>query len=263
MKVRNASLWAPAGMRRWVYAAGALVLAIAVRLALHPLLGPVMPGTAFAIMAVLVEYYLGLAPALVVMFSALPIADFLFVPPYASLDEFLTFDRGDIVLLVSYPLVTLLVISLVERLRRAQFRARLITSVAQSRYEMLLRQDNDRLLARRAVDETHRLLRHLAQHQSQLILIKALERNAAQRAQVGQSVDAPLPFGGEVAPGPRYAQVHPDDIQRITHTLSAGSQRVRARSDDSGGEFRLTQCQCERFTTHAGDFLVLRVEEQG
>lgn len=248
-------------MRRWAYAAGALVLALAVRLALHPLLGPVMPGTAFAIAAVLVEYYLGLAPALSVMLLGLAIADFLFVPPYGSLDDFLVIERGDVVLVISYPLVTLLVLVLVERLRRAQYRAGLVTSVAQSRYEMLLRQDNERALARRAVDETHRLLRYLAQHQQELILIKALERNAMQRAQVGQSVDAPLPFDGEVAPGPLHAEVHPDYIQRVTHALSAGSHRVRFRAAALGGDFRLMPCVCERFTTHAGDFLVLRTEE--
>ncbi|WP_459621139.1 DUF4118 domain-containing protein [Burkholderia sp. 3C] len=262
MKVRNASLWAPAGMRRWATAAGALSLAIAVRLSLHPLLGPIMPGTAFAIAAVLVEYYLGLAPALTVMLLGLAIADFLFVPPYGSIDAVTTITRGDVVLLVSYPLVTLLVIVLVERLRRAQYRAQLVTAVAQSRYEMLLRQDNERALARRAVDETHRLLRHLAQHQQDLILIKALARDAMQRAQVGQSVDAPLPFDGEVAPGRLFQEVHPDDATRVSHTLSAGSHRVRMQVSAQAGDFRLTQCVCERFTTHAGDFLVLRTTPQ-
>ncbi len=262
MKVQNASLWAPSGMRRWAIAAGALALAITVRLSLHPLLGPIMPGTAFAIAAVLVEYYLGLAPALTVMLLGLAIADFLFVPPYGSIDNFLTITRGDVVLLISYPLVTLLVIMLVERLRRAQYRATLVTAVAQSRYEMLLRQDNERALARRAVDETHRLLRHLAQHQQALILIKAIARDARQRAQVGQSVDASLPFDGEVAPGPLYRDVHPDDLPRVSVALSAGSHRVRVGTPAQPGEFRLTQCMCERFTTHAGEFLVLRATQE-
>lgn len=79
-----------------------------------------MPGTAFCIAAALVEYFCGLAPALTVMVLGLGIADYLFVPPYATIA---VFDRADVVLLVSYPLVTLLVIILIERLRRAQFRA--------------------------------------------------------------------------------------------------------------------------------------------
>jgi hypothetical protein len=218
-----------------------------------------MPGTAFAIAASLVQYYLGLAPALTVMLLGLCIADYLFVPPYATLS---VINQNDIVLLVSYPLVTLLVIALIERLRRAQFRAQLISSVAQSRYEMLLREDNQRALAKRAVDETHRLLRHLAQHHSQIVLIKALERDAAQRASVGQSAGAaPSPIPSGIAQGPRFHEVHSEDVQRLSKILWPGSHRVRLRKQGHGAENAIAQCTCERFTTHAGDFLVLRTED--
>jgi K+-sensing histidine kinase KdpD len=257
MKVRNASHWAPRGRRRWLIALGALAVAGVLRFALHPLLGPVMPGTPFAIAAALVEYYLGLAPALTVMALGLGIADYWFVPPYANIT---VFDRHDVFLLVSYPLVTLIVITLIERLRREQFRAQLIASVAQSRYEMLLRHDNERALARRAVDETHRLLHHLTQHHHGFILIKALERDAAARASVGQSTAWSPGEAEGVAPGPLYDAVHPEDVQRITYALWPGSHRVRLRRSQHEAEFRLTPCRCERFTTHAGDFLVLRTE---
>lgn len=221
---------------------------------LHPLIGPIMPGTAFCIAASLVEYFCGLAPALTVMLLGLGIADYLFVPPYATIA---VFDRADLVLLVSYPLVTLIVIMLIERLRRSQFRAELIASVAQSRYEMLLRHDNERLLARRAVDETHRLLRHLSHHHRTFIFIQALERNALQPADdlKPQSVLPRLP--NEIAPGPRFADVDPEDIQRLSKALWPGSHRVRLKSGD--GASKLTECVCERFTTHAGVFLVLRI----
>jgi K+-sensing histidine kinase KdpD len=256
MNVRNARHWAPRGPRRWYFAAAVLVLASVVRLALHPVLGPMMPGTAFCIAAALVEYYVGLAPALTVMVLGLGIADYLFVPPYADIA---VLDGRDLILLVSYPLVTLIVLTLIERLRREQFRAQLLAKVAQSRYEMLLRHDNERVLARRAVDETHRLLRHLAQHHAGFILIKALERNAAQRASVGQSTAA-LPAATEMAPGPLFDAVHPEDVQRLSNALWPGQHRVRLQRASNEREFRLTSCSCERFTTHAGDFLVLRTE---
>lgn len=244
-------------MRRWIFAAGGLAIASGVRIALHPWLGPIMPGTAFCIAASLVEYYLGLAPALTVMLLGLGIADYLFVPPYANIT---VFDRQDVVLLVSYPVVTLLVITLIERLRRAQFRAQLIASVAQSRYEMLLRHDNHRALARRAVDETHRLLRHLAQHHHRFVLIKALERSAEQRANIGHAAVSTEPPGPGIAPGPRFDDVHPEDIQRLKNALWPGSHRVRLRKSGRNGETKIEHCVCERFTTHAGDFLVLRTE---
>lgn len=146
---------------------------------LHPLLGDIMPGTAFLIAAVLVEYYCGLVPAFCVMLAGLCIADYLFVPPYGRID---VIDTSDIHLLVSYPLITIVVIVLVERLRRAQYRAELLAAVAQSRYEMLLRHDNERLLASRATDEMHRMLHHIAQYNRSLILIKALDPSGAPQA---------------------------------------------------------------------------------
>ncbi|MEI6002770.1 DUF4118 domain-containing protein [Paraburkholderia bengalensis] len=280
MQVQNARRWAPRGARRWIAAIVALCVASGVRLLLHPLLGSVGPGTAFSIAAVLVEYYFGLAPALTVLLAGLCIADYLFVPPYATLG---VINRYDVLFVVSYPLVALVVITLVERLRRAQFRAELIAAVAQSRYEMLLRHDNERMLARRAVDETHRLLRHLSQYHTSFVLIQALERTPAGTDGVAQQFDAAIkPSAGyrrppaDIAPGPRFEEVEPDDIRRLSHTLCPGSHRLRlrphaavvpgtsdsARADAPGlaGDSvpRLVDCVCERFTTHAGEFLVLR-----
>jgi len=45
-----------------------------------------MPGTAFLIAAVLVEYHCGLAPSLLVVLAGLGLADYLFVPPYGRID---------------------------------------------------------------------------------------------------------------------------------------------------------------------------------
>ncbi|MFM0019043.1 DUF4118 domain-containing protein [Paraburkholderia azotifigens] len=280
MQVQNARRWAPRGARRWIAAIAALCIASGVRLLLHPLLGPVMPGTAFSVAAVLIEYYFGLAPALTVMLAGLCIADYLFVPPYAVLGFI---DRSDVLFIVSFPLVALIFITLVERLRRAQFRAELIASVAQSRYEMLLRHDNDRMLARRAVDETHRLLRHLSQHSKQFVLIQALERTpewtngtdaGSPRDAVAGVLAVTLP-PAEIAPGPRFDDVEPEDIRRLSNALWPGSHRVRLRACEAAamhastgmqGETgdsaaQLVDCVCERFTTHAGDFLVLRIGE--
>lgn len=256
MQVNNARRWAPNGPRRWIIAAAALAVAAVVRLVLHPLLGPIMPGTAFLIAAVLVEYFCGLTPALVVMVSGLCLADYLFVPPYGRLD---VFDQSDIALLVSYPLITLLVITLVERLRRSQFRAELLAAVAQSRYEMMLRHDNERVLARHATNEMHRMLYHIAQHSRELILIQALENKSIN----APDLDGDAAFGsgraiGEgIAPGPRHADVHNDDIQRVSSGLSPGHYRIRFKSGER--HWKPVNCVCERFTTHAGDFLVLRI----
>jgi Domain of unknown function (DUF4118) len=209
-----------------------------------------MPGASFLIAAALVEYFFGMTRAIVAMVAGLAIADFLFVPPY---EQITTLDQSDLTLLISFPLITLLVICLIERLRRAQFRAEFIASVAHSRYEMLLRLDNERALASRAADETHRLLRHLPHYHDDIILIKAFDRKAGTTEVVGTAQLAP-----GIAEGARFDSVHPDDVQRLSATAHPGSQRVRIRAV---GVYKAIICVAERFTTHAGEFLVFRVED--
>jgi K+-sensing histidine kinase KdpD len=265
MRVNNSRRWAPRGVRRWIIAAAALLAAAVVRALLHPVLGPVMPGTAFLIAAVLVQYYCGLAPAVSVMLAGLCIADYLFVPPYGRLDFI---DQSDIVLLVSYPFITVLFITLVERLRRAQYRAKLLAAVSQSRYEMLLRHDNERLLAQRSTDEMHRLLHHIAQYNRSLILIKALDAAtsvegsllAASSPVVADSSIDMQSFSAGVVFGRKHAHVHQEDLARVADRLVPGRHRMRFRSD--GHDWRPAECVCERFTTPPGDFLILRMEER-
>jgi K+-sensing histidine kinase KdpD len=265
MQVLNSRRWAPRGRNRWIIAGAALFTAAVIRTVLHPLLGPIMPGTSFLIAAVLVEYYCGLAPACCVMVAGLCLADYLFVPPYGRID---IIDAADIRLLVSYPLITVVVITLVERLRRAQYRAELLASVAQSRYEMLLRHDNERLLARRATDEMHRMLRHIAQYNRSLILIKALDPSnsvppasfvaTAATATASGIIDDER-FNAGIAFGAIHAQVHQEDLARVSDRLLPGHHRMRFMS--GGVDWRPVECVCERFTTPSGEFLILRAED--
>ena len=221
-----------------------------------------MPGAFFCVAATLIEYFFGLGPALTVMLVGLVIADYLFVPPYA---DFSVFDYHDVRLLLSYPTLTIFIIALIERLRRMQFRAELFASVAKSRYEMLLRADNNRALRLRTIDETHRLLRHLPHYHDTIILIQALDRKASLRpdaehaASSASSASSASTLPHTSAPGSRFSSVHPADIARLQNTLSPGSHRLRVKSGEH--HYKPVDCVGERFTTHAGDFLVLRIED--
>ncbi|CAB3774543.1 DUF4118 domain-containing protein [Paraburkholderia humisilvae] len=257
MKVRNARNWAPGGARRWCFAAGVLAVASALRIALHPAFAPMFPGTIFCIAASLVEYYFGLAPALTVMVFGLGIADLMYAP---SCSKILCLGIRNRILLAPYPFVTLILIVLIERLRREQFRAELIASVAKSRYEMLLRHDNERMLARRAVDETHRMLRHLVRYHDGFILIKGPDLNAGRGATAHERATRKMVGPVEVTPGPLFDALHPADVERFVNALWPGNHRVRLRSRQHEQEFQLTDGSCERFATHVGDFLVLRIE---
>lgn len=294
--IQNTRRWAPTGPRGWLAAAAALIAASAIRELLHPFLGPASPGIVFSIAAALIEYYYGLAPALAAMVLGLGLADYLFVPPYG---DFAVLDQHDVVLVATYPVVTLLIIVLIERLRRSQYRSELIGAVAQSRYEILLRADNERLLASKSADETHRLLRTLTDRHHELIFIQAIDRETRSTAPVHSAsyddidADADRVAAATTDPAPSNA-----DADAAHHAPAAGSmlgdraaailalgnatqpgnrfgdvhpddiERTlnvltpgphRVRLRDASG-YQLTDAICERFATPNGDFFILRLD---
>jgi K+-sensing histidine kinase KdpD len=252
--IKNARRWAPGGPRGWYLAALSVIVATAARLALQPVLGPARPDITFYIAAATIEYYFGLWPAIAVMVTGFAITDFMFIPPYG---ELYAIDRHDIILAISYPLLGAVIIGLIERLRRGQYHSDMVAAVARCRYEMLLRADNDRLLARRDAGETHRLLRTLTENNDKLVFIQV--------QQPDQGPDAPA----AMQPGNRFDDVHPDDIARLANLPTLGAHKVRLRReatsaelspDGSGVSADLVDAVCERYTTPGGQFLILRLE---
>ena len=202
-----------------------------------------MPGTAYFIAAALIEYFFGMAPALAVMTVGLVIADFLFVPPYQQIG---VLDQSDVALIVSLPLVSMLVICLIERLRRSEFRAELIALVAQSRYDMLLRADNERAIASRAADETHRLIRNLPRCHDDIIPTQALVPKAARCHGESDLASAPKTKPAATAPGMHYEHVHSNDISRLSSTPAPSSSH-RTGIDVGVGEYELMDGAAKRF----------------
>jgi len=152
MKIRNVKSWAPTGARRWFMTVAVALLAFAVRASLEPLLHGRFPLLAFTLATLFVHYRYGLGPALFSAIVTFPVAVFFFVPPYG---EFGDLEFEDILTIVGYTLLTLTFMFVIQRLRRAQYRAELLSEVAESRYIMLLQSDNDRDAAERELKELH------------------------------------------------------------------------------------------------------------
>jgi K+-sensing histidine kinase KdpD len=201
-----------------------------------------MPGTAYFIAAALIEYFFGMAPALAIMTVGLALADFLFVPPYQQIG---VLDQSDVALIVSLPLVSMLVICLIERLRRSEYRAELIALVAQSRYEMLLRADNERAIASRAADETHRLIRNLPRYHDDIIPTQARVHQAVRCHGESEPASAPKAKRAATAPGMPHEHVHSNDTSRLSSTLVPSSSH-RTRIDVGVGQYKLIDSVADR-----------------
>lgn len=161
MDIRNARRWAEPGAKRYAGALMVVFAAFLFRSLLHPVLDHSMPGIFFACAVIIVEFIWGLGPALMAMVISIPIFDFFFVPPFRDIAML---DRRDVMIVTGFLTITPLAVVLIERLRRAQYRAELIAEVAQTRYEMLLRAENERMVLSDSVQLSNALMTYLTKH---------------------------------------------------------------------------------------------------
>ena len=141
IKLRNARAWAPRTHVRWIALASAFLLALILRLALHDYLGPRYPLLFFSLATLVVHFFYGLLPAIVLALISLPAGIYLFVPPYASFE---LPDADDLLRTLNYVALTAIFMVLIQYLRRAQYQASLYYEIAESRYLMLLDSEADR-----------------------------------------------------------------------------------------------------------------------
>ena len=141
ISLRNARAWAPRSPSRWMMALIAFLAALALRLSLHDMLGARVPLVTFTLATIVIHFFFGLGPAVLLALVSLPVADFFFVPPYLDID---LPDADDLFLWVYYVLSTALLMVLIQYLRRAQYQAVLFAEIAESRQLMLLDAEADR-----------------------------------------------------------------------------------------------------------------------
>jgi K+-sensing histidine kinase KdpD len=139
--LRNARAWAPRTPVKWAAVVIAFLAALILRLALQEHLGPRYPLVFFTMVTLVVHFFYGLLPALVLAFMSLPTGLYLFVPPYVS---FSLPDGDDLLRVVNYIVVTAVFMVLIQYLRRAQYQSALLYEIAESRYLMLLDSEADR-----------------------------------------------------------------------------------------------------------------------
>jgi len=230
VKIRNAKRWAPGGFGPYAAAAMALAAASSIRFALHPVLDDKLPFMLFIISALLIEFYCGLGPALVVVAGGYLIGTYYFVPPYGM---FLPPEVWDLVYTVGYLGIVLLGIGLIELLQRSKYKARLLRDVAQSRLEMLERSHAGRVYAEEAARVSENQYQALASGMSQVCYMRRLDGNFEY---VNDEFYALTGFApGSLEGNDWLKAIHPDDIDGVR---SAWARIARSDTEDSSG-FRL------------------------
>jgi len=259
MEIRNARRWAEPGAKRYVGALMVVLAAFLIRSLLHPVLDHSMPGLFFVCAAIIVEFVWGLGPAIMAMVISIPIFDFFFVPPFRDVAQL---DRRDVLIVTGFLMITPLAVALIERLRRAQYRAELIAEVAQTRYEMLLRAENERMVLTDSVQLGNALMTYLTKH---LDSIFYLANPASHYVFIDEHFRRETGVTPEVAKreGLR-ALLHPDDAKRMAGLFSLdveppphGAYNLRVRTRDGG--YDLIHCELQHFRAHVGTYVILRL----
>lgn len=259
MDIRNARRWAEPGAKRYVGALMVVLAAFLVRSLLHPVLDHSMPGIFFVCAVIIVEFLWGLGPAIMAMVISIPIFGFFFVPPFRDIAEL---DRRDVLIVTGFLLIAPLAVVLIERLRRAQYRAELIAEVAQTRYEMLLRAENERMLLSDSVQLGNAVMTYLTNHLDTIFYL-------ANPATHYEFIDEHFRRATGVAPevvkreGLR-ALLHPEDAARVAGLFSAdgerpqhGAHNLRIRTREGG--YEMFHCELQYFRAHVGTYVILRL----
>ncbi len=228
---------------------------------MHPVLEAHLPALFFTIAAVWVGFFLGIRPAILVVFIGVPIADYYFVPPYADFGDF---DKEDVILFVGFPLVTLLFLTMIEWLRRTQHEAKLLRDVARSRHDMLLRADKRRRRAEASNLISERLVRVVTDKNANVLYVG---KSGSSYEYVSETLNVEIaPLEGE------------SGLERLLATLSVSDGlSLRAAFEPTGNDGTQTWqmslprrdpdlpdlvCQLERFPTAHGAYVIMKVAEK-
>jgi PAS domain S-box-containing protein len=246
MRIRNVKRWAPGGVRSYAIAVAAIMIAFAVRFALQPVLTDRYAFLFFAIAALLVEFFAGLGPALLVVASGLVIGGYFFVPPFNSLGMPEGFE---LVVIAFYLVVAMVGIILIESLQRSRYEARLLHEVAQSRLEMLERSHGQRLQAEEAARQSEERFQALASGLPQVWYMRRLDGNFEYVNDQFYQYTGLAP--GSLEENGWLKAIHPDDVERvksewnrIAETGGEQSSRFRLRMADESYRYFAGQLSC-------------------
>ncbi len=171
-RIRNARRWAPGGWLSYIVALAAVGIAFGIRNELHTVLQAQYPFGPFTVAALLVEFFLGLGPALVAVFAGFFLGTYFFVPPFNTIGFP---EPVDFIFVAGYLLVVLLAVFLIEDLQRSKYALGLMKDVLQSRLEMLERSNAERTHAERAAQDSSERFRALASSFPQILYMRRVD----------------------------------------------------------------------------------------
>jgi K+-sensing histidine kinase KdpD len=223
MNIKNAKNWSTMPRPQAYLAAIAITLAaFGLRYLLHPHLAPQVPFQVFVVTSLLVEYLLGLGPALLSASLGLLLGVHFFIEPYGFSDGI---SRSDVIVTVNYAFVTLFAIGFVEYLQRTLYSNQMLLKVSQSRHKVSLQRENDRLYLAKKRAAAADALEKLFSEFDQVLLLKIGGGASYPQALLYRLCDD-MPA---LANADAMAAFHPEDQVRLAEELAQVEYSGRRR----------------------------------
>lgn len=144
MQIKNLIRWSKAGPEPYLAGLGGFAIALAVRYLLQPWLDDHLPMLFFALNCIVIAYFYGFWPSILMLLLSIPSALFFFVKPFYS---FGILSDTDLFIFVVYSTLIGLTACMFEALRREQYKSALLIRVSDTRYRLLVEADEDRRIA--------------------------------------------------------------------------------------------------------------------
>jgi K+-sensing histidine kinase KdpD len=134
MKLKNSKRWAKTGSSAYFFALIGVFIAFCVRYSLHSFLQGNLPLTFFILNTIIISLFYGYIPSLLTIALSIPLAFYFFVPPFDSFD---TPTAQDSFVFISYILIGLFAVGVIEWLQRERYKAVLLGRVSNSNFQLL------------------------------------------------------------------------------------------------------------------------------
>jgi K+-sensing histidine kinase KdpD len=134
MKLKNSKRWAKTGPNGYFFAVIGVFIAFCIRYSMHAFLQGNLPMTFFIINTIIISLFYGYVPSLWTIVLSVPLAFYFFVPPFDSFD---TPTAQDGFVFISYILISLFAVGIIEWLQRERYKAVLLGRVSNSNFQLL------------------------------------------------------------------------------------------------------------------------------
>jgi len=170
MQIKNNKAWVKYSLAEKIIGSACILLsAFMIRLTIHSYIEPYAPFHFFIVACLLIAFLFGYLPAFICMMISIILGGYFFMRPY---NDFGTLATTDWLQFFNFSSVTVIAISIIERLQRSNYSQNLLLKVLESRHRVMLLNENERVFFERKNNSALSTLEEFLENIDNIVLLK-------------------------------------------------------------------------------------------